>query len=434
MSLLRKALLVNATAWVGFVISMGQAIVLSRGLGPGGVGQYNILHAALLLTIQLASLGLPNAYLVFSKQAPQREARFLMASLWLSLATSVVGGGVLAWSMLHYAGYFGTYPLWVLGLVLIQVPISMVGGVIRMSLMVKIEARRLSLMTLVTQNAQFLLLAVPYLLGYLTLAQAIIAAAISTSLRLPLGWVWSRHKLDVRAVPEWSTVRSMLSFGVRRSWADVMTLLNAQLSIILIKYLLDDFDQVGYFSRGQQVALLAVTAGQAALPMLLSRWSGLTAAEVPAHAQRVLRFLIVGSLVLFVGLMLTGRWIVLTLHGAAFAPAVVPFYLLAPGTAMILVCRAMMELLVSRNHPELPAVILGVTHTLNAGLCFLLVPMYGIAGAAVASTATTFMMFGILLFVCRRVCGLSIRASLVPRWDDWRIVRRALTKSRSAAN
>ena len=75
MSFFRKAILVNSTALVCFVIRLGQTIILTRLLGPTGIGQYAVITAALMLAAQISALGYPIAFLYYCRRSNPGRSR-----------------------------------------------------------------------------------------------------------------------------------------------------------------------------------------------------------------------------------------------------------------------------------------------------------------------------------------------------------------------
>ena len=125
-----------------------------------------------------------------------------------------------------------------------------------------------------------------------------------------------RRKVDFNIVPDRKTAKELLLMGIRQSWADLAVLLNGQISLLVIRYVLDDFEQVGYFSRGQRIALLVITR-QAVLPMLFSGGRRSSRTNWPPMSS--------GAAVLFCpggvyggGSADFGKWILLILYGREF--------------------------------------------------------------------------------------------------------------------
>ena len=197
-----------------------------------------------------------------------------------------------------------------------------------------------------------------------------------------------------------------------------MVFVNGQLNILLIKYFLNDFTSVGFFSRGQRVAMLVVTAGHAIWPLLFSRWASLTSEKLTNHAEKTLRVVSFLSVIIVVGILLTGKWIVLLLYGKEFLPSVMPMMILVPGAGMYLLSRVLMQLLGSRGSPEFSTVALLIGAASNAVLCMLFIPGNGIIGAAWASTTGNIILLIVLMLIVRKKYNLRLTHCLCLNKND----------------
>ena len=408
MSLLRKAILVNSTAFICLGLGVFQAAVLSRVLGPAGIGQYAVILSALVLAGQLSSLGFPLSFLYHSQHDPANTKVYLINTIWSMLLMGAVGGVLLTVLIYCKSSYFGEVPWFTLVAILFYVSILLQRCVARNNLLIAIEARRLSLMDLSAMTGAVLAILVLAGLGLLGVGQAILCFVFAAIIRASLGWFWMRRNVDFSIKPSWRINRKLGLMGVRLSWVDLKILVNAQLNILIIKYLLDNFESVGYFSRGQRIAMLAVMAGQAVLPLLFSRWASFPEDKLAKHVEKVMRFATTVCVIAIVGILLTGKWLILILYGREFLPAVRPMMILVPGAVLHLLSRIFIPLLGSRGRPEFVVIVLMIAVVINAALCWLVIPTWGIAGAACASTAANIVILVLLTLIVRKKYGIRV--------------------------
>jgi O-antigen/teichoic acid export membrane protein len=408
MSLLRKAILVNSTAFICLGLGVLQAAVLSRVLGPARVGQYAVILSVLVLAGQLSSLGFPLSFLYHSQHDPANTKVYLINTIWSMLLMGAVGGVLLTVLIYYKTSYFGEVPWFALVAILFYVPILLQRCVARNNLLINIEARRLSLMDLSAMTGAVLAILVLAGLGLLGVGQAILCFVFAAIIRASLGWFWMRRNVDFSIKPSWRINWKLGLMGVRQSWMDLIILVNAQLNILIIKYLLDNFESVGYFSRGQRIAMLAVMAGQAVLPLLFSRWASFPEDKLAPHVEKVMRFASSVSIFMIAVILVGAKWIVLFIYGKEFLPAVTPTQILVPGTVLYLLSLVLIQLLASRGRPEYVVIVLMIAVVINAVLCWLVVPVWGIAGAACASTAANIVILVLLTLIVRKKYGIRV--------------------------
>jgi O-antigen/teichoic acid export membrane protein len=271
-------------------------------------------------------------------------------------------------------------------------------------------------------NIVFLLL--PAALGILDVNFALICFIFAAAIRTGFGWWWIRSSVDFTMKPDWRTVKNLGLMGIRLSWVDLMVLLNAQVTITIIRCMVGDFESVGYFSRGQRIAMLAVTAGQSVLPLLFSRWASFPQENLNLHVQKVMRFSSTLSIFMTVVLLLTARWLILILYGSEFLKAVGPTMILVPGTVLYLNSYILVQLIGSRGSPEIAAGLLFFSAIVNGLLTWLLIPVMNINGAATAVTISNIVLLIGLVFIVRKRFSINIaRCLLMTRGDIRSIIK-----------
>jgi O-antigen/teichoic acid export membrane protein len=428
MSLIRKALIVNTSAFICLFMGMLQNVVFSRVLGPAGIGQYAVINSAMMLGAQLFCLGFPMAFLYYSQHDPSNTTKYLMNSIYATLIVGLFGGCVLVMLIVEIPDYFGAVGLPALFLICIYIPLVLERVISRNYLLIEIQALRIGKKGILAMLGSLLLTLIFYLHGSLTVSNAIICFITAAFIRWLIGWVWMKEALAVSSKFEWSTTYKLGKMGVRQSWADLMVLLNAQISIIVVRYAITDFESVGYFSRGLRIAMLAVTAGQAIMPLLFSRWATISEPNLSKHVEKVIRFFAATSAAMVVVIITTGKWIILILYGPEFLPAVRPMIILVPGAVFYLLSSSLMQLLGARGNPEYSAVLLGIATVVNAFLAMWLIPVWDIIGASIASTISNIMLMVGLLSVVVMKYNVNISRCLIINSNDIRSIKNAFLR------
>ncbi len=222
-------------------------------------------------------------------------------------------------------------------------------GVARNTLLRQVEARRLSVVTISSAIGSFTLVVVFALVGWLSVGTALICFAVLQMIRMGVGWAWIRSEVDFSIRPSRAVISKLGRMGIRQGWVDIMVLLNATLNVMIIKFLVSDFESIGYFSRGLQVAMLVVTASQAVLPLLFSRWATLAQDQLARHFEKVMRFVTTFSVLVVLFILASAEWVVLLLFGREYLPAVEPMRILLPGTMLYLLSKIVIQFLGSRG-------------------------------------------------------------------------------------
>lgn len=407
MNFFRKAFLVNVTALVSFVIRLIQTVVLTRCLGPEGIGQYAVVCSAVMLGSQIAAMGYPMAFLYYSQHDPKQTRLYQIHAIWSGLILGVLGGTVLGAMVRWLPSYFGWVPWYGVLAVSLYAVCMILAGVGQSSLLQRVESRRISLISIVSAAGSLVLVGGLAWADRLTVGSALLCFTGMQGIRLAMAWFFVSGTVDWRIRPRVDVLTKLGLMGLRQGGMNIMILLNSALSIMIIKMMMSDFEKIGYFSRGMQIATLVITASQAVLPVLFSRWASLEESQLTEHFEKVFRVVATFSLLIILGILALARPLVILLFGPAFLPAVTPMMILLPGTMLYLLARVVIQFLGSRGLPEVSCGALLVACAINATLCWLLIPGLGIHGAAVASCASHVALLAMLL--CVMVIKFKVR-------------------------
>lgn len=426
MSFLRKAFLVNVTALVSFVIRLIQTIVLTRFLGPAGIGQYAVVCAAVMLGSQISALGFPIAFLYYSQHDAKQTQMYQTHAIWAGLLFGLLGGAILAVLILWRESYFGPLPGSSIGALALYAVCMILAGIGRNSLLRRVESKRLGSMTLASSLGSLILIGLLAWTHRLTVGSALVCLTVMQMIRLAVAWFWVGPTVNWHIKPRLDVMIKLGKMGLRQGGVDIMVLLNSTLNIMIIKAMMSDFDQIGYFSRGMQIAMLVVTASQAVLPVLFSRWASLKESQLAGHFEKVFRIVTTFSVLIIVGILVLAKPLVIVLFGQEFMPAVTPMMLLLPGTMLYLLGRVVIQFLGSRGLPEVAYVTLCLSCVTNALLSWMLIPRFGIHGAAIASSVGNVVL--LLMLLCVMVIKFKVRLMrcLCLSLQDCRIMTRQL--------
>lgn len=208
-----------------------------------------------------------------------------------------------------------------------------------------------------------------------------------------LGWFWQR-----RAMP----VEAMLAYPETRTceWGRIaiplfliasMQLLIVRMDIILLGALAGR-EQAGVYAAASRVADLVVFALAAANAIVAPMISGFHARDDMAGLQYVMTLLAKGVLVFTAPLvLLVGIFghAILGIFGEGYQIGYIPLLILVCGQMVNALSGPVDFLMYMTGHQQQSLRILTLASGLNLALNLLLIPLYGLVGAAIATAATT---------------------------------------------
>jgi O-antigen/teichoic acid export membrane protein len=217
------------------------------------------------------------------------------------------------------------------------------------------------------------------------------------------------HSVRLRWNPE--TRREMWRFG-SRSHPDILFQQILMRSDYLLIGLLLDSEALGYYAMASAAAELLIIVPEAVTTPLMKRLlqQGEGIDELTPLALRLTgTAMLAGCL----GMALIGEWLIVLLFGSAYRPAYPALLALLPGIFSLCYASILHLDLLGKQRPGTLSLMAGIAAALNLLLTFLLIPHWGIVGAAWASSlAYSLLTLGMLVLYCR-LSGVPVGTTLL---------------------
>jgi len=387
---------------------------MGRVLGPASYGVYSLGWMIVLMVTLIASLGLEHGVVRFGAPLWRNDSEGLSSlvrrCLGLTLVASTGAAVALFLSRDFLASVFDMPDLGPvigglslgLGLVcLLRVTASATRVTQDMSYGVKTE-------DMVQPATQLLLLAVFFAAGWHLLG-AVAATVLSFLVALGLAVVYLRRiGVNVLRKPPSAGLSTgkLLGFSLPTALAGATSVLVAWTDLLLVGFFRSESD-TGIYQAASQAAfvfLMIVAATNAIFTPLVAR---LMAAgkrdEIDALFKVSTLWALYLSLPVFIVFVLAPRIVLGALLGARYLPGAAPLVLLSLGQMTNLASGAVGFLLILSGRQKTWLVASGVALALNVGLNLVLIPRYGLVGAATGTAIALALLFSGGLFLVRRM-------------------------------
>jgi O-antigen/teichoic acid export membrane protein len=413
----------------GFVSS----ILLARLLGPADRGLLGVLASVTTMALVLGGLGLPFSVAYFAARPERRSGAILGDTV---LVAAVLGALLvpLAWALsgplgdAFARGHDGA--IWVLAAAL--VPVTFLDYTTQNQVL---GQRRFGLYNLViVLNKVVGLVVVVALIGVLDLGVAggilALAAGSATTVALSLPRILAEGPptLDL------ALLRRMLGYGGRVQVGSIFQVMNYRLDVLVLQFF-RPLSEVGYYVVAQVIAELVTTLSTAFATSVLPLVAG--SDEHDERARTTVASLRHHGVLTIVAILLNlvfGTLIILFAYGPSYRPALVPMLIILPGMWFLGTASVVTGDLRGRGRPGTASSLAGGAVIVTVALDVLLIPRWGVNGAAVASLVT-YVVLGIAsLVVLSRVGRLPLRSLLPSRADAAAyvpIVRAAVARVRT---
>ncbi len=423
MSFIRNVSVTFATKVILFLLGLVTSIVMARIMGPEGKGLFTlaVLSAAVVYRSANLGIGSGSGYFLGRRKVPLDE----LAGNWLSLSI-LIGASVMAVSIsLAPTVAHRVLPSLSLHLVVIAmltIPFSVLHNNFQLLFKASSDFKRFNIMEL-AQPATFLILFVILAVVFSDrmVDSAVVAYLVSCAFAGLLALLLARQIASFGLRWSGELARSAVRFGVQGYLASLLHFLNLRFDLLLVNlFLAPAF--VGYYSISVMIAEKIWYVPDVLSVVLHPRVAHGSDMDANRDTTMISRqtLLIITFCCLII--LLTGRFAIRLLFSERFLPAVTPLFVLLPGVISASLSRIITSDLLARGHPRV-ALWAGLASLVtNIGLNLVLIPMFGVNGAALATTVSYSMNAIVVVSAFVRIAGVSVGSVLVPRREDISVI------------
>jgi stage V sporulation protein B len=415
-----------------FVLQVAQVAVLvavnilvTRITGASGKGVFTLMSLLVTLTGSMLSLGVNWAaiYFIGRDAFPRRD--LVSTVLTCTLVSSLVSilAIVIAFVSLRHT-YFKSIDNAELAVTLTLLPLVQLATSVGMIVLGSNRPIQFAGLTL-TQWAVTLAIQVGIAVaGRLTPTTALIAWAFGAGVSLAWGLRLLSVDAPLRLGIHRDVFRRLIGFGIKGYAANLLMFFNYRLDSLIVNGLVG-VASLGIYSIAVSLAEVIWYAAGAIGTVMFPHVSGLERREADRVTPIVCRNVYFVTLLGCVAMFALSRWVILLAFGSAMLPALIPLWLLLPGILALSGAKVISSYLSGIGRPEYATAIAGGTVIITIALDLLLIPRYGIAGAAVASSIVYTAAAVASIYALRRESGASVLQTILIQPQDIGYYRRA---------
>jgi O-antigen/teichoic acid export membrane protein len=395
---------------VTMVLALVNGIITARLLEPSGRGQFAAIVTWAATVQTLSAIGIKDALLYLEAKDPDAAPRLLGTAVALVGVLGLLGVAVsqlllpLAFSdqssdVLHLAQVF----------MLMGIPIMATEALY--CLLNGHQRFTAATVSLVVQpflaTSALLVLLVSGGVSVRSVLLAHTGSYVVVSLAM-FAFLW---RIGGLGPPSVQLARAALAYGVRLQGHILGSLGNSRLDLLIMPAFLAA-SQIGYYSVAVSAASMLVGLFGGLKPIVFAAAARGDEASGTPLVERTVRISVAGSLVLALGLALGGPVLIRLLYGSDFLSAVTPMRLLLPGLVVWTAAGIVASGLNAADRPTKVSIsqLLGLAVTIV--LLALLLPPFGIIGAAIASTLAYSTVFAMQLRFLSRETAFDVRRAL----------------------
>ncbi|MFP5428530.1 MAG: lipopolysaccharide biosynthesis protein [Gammaproteobacteria bacterium] len=247
---------------------------------------------------------------------------------------------------------------------------------------------------------------------------------IALVLVLGLWWLRRQHLLHLR----WdrSGQRELLNYSAKSHPDLLFQQLILRSDYLFIGAILGS-TALGHYAMASAAAELLLIIPEAVTTPLMKRLLQQDAGmdKITPLALRLTATVMLGACL---GMALIGQWLIVTLFGAEYQPAYPALLALLPGLLGLCYASILRLDLLGKNRPGTVSLMMGAGAALNLVLNLILIPSWGIVGAAMASSIAYLAVTVAMLVLYCRLSGVALGQTLIVLPSDFAPLRQMLQR------
>jgi O-antigen/teichoic acid export membrane protein len=206
---------------------------------------------------------------------------------------------------------------------------------------------------------------------------------------------------------------ALLGYGLRLYPAGLTTFLSYRADLFLLSALLGDAAAIGLYSLAVSLAEITFQVPDLVATLFYPRFAGSERADADRMAPSMARFTLLVTAIAALALI-PMAWLAIRLVLPSFEESLLPFLILLPGTVALGVSKVLSGYISGLGRPEPVSVIAVVAMGVNLVLNLVLIPRFGIAGAALSSMASYGLHAILTIGLASRLSGARYREFITP--------------------
>lgn len=408
--------------FVAGLLQLGQVLVIARSLGPEGVGAYALALFIPTVLSQLLNFGLASAniYLFASKQ-------FQLSQVWsasrdLVLVTSTLGlffGAAMVW--LWSNQLFPGVPSRILLIALLGFPPSLLLVTILSLFQAKQDFQSFNAIVLIQPGLAFVSTCALWLLDAANLDAVVLAsvAAHVCAVIAALFWLRRLTPLTARTYSRSDYLSVALRYGAKAYLSNILSFLNYRLDLFLVNFFVGPAG-AGLYTVAVRLVEQLWMISQAVSTVLFPSLSAMTndEARFRTTTEFMSRVVLWSTLVTSIFLATLAESLIDFLFGVNFVSAASTLMILLPGVVVFASARIIAHALAARGRVEINLSLTLAVVIINLSANLLLIPYFGVEGAAAATSVAYCFTYLAYLFLGREFAGLAPSACVIPTKHD----------------
>lgn len=398
-------------------ISLVTSMIITRSLGPQGKGVYTLLVLIISMIASFGTLGMGTANIYFVGK--KRNVEDIVSNSFL--VSSIVGAAVIM-SSFFFLNHIVTFVEnivgpWVVLAMFFTLPFRFASFFMVEVILGQNRIRIYNIYNILGGILNLIFLGLIWSLTNDTITAALLAYLLTPFGLLLFTLVQVRKEVAIKLRINLSLLKESLIFGLKAHLGTILGYLIYRVDMFLIGFFMGP-KEVGYYSIAVGLAELIWyvpdSVATVLFPKVVSNEGGNNNRTTSTLCRNSIFILIVFAS----GVFLLGKPAIIILYGYTFKPSIAPLWLLLPGIVAMGIDRILSCHITGSGKPLVPTYAISISLIVNILLNLILIPRWGIEGAAIATSISYSLDAAILIVYFLKISGCQIRDTLVIKISD----------------
>lgn len=399
---------------IGMILGFVLSIILGRYFGAKNLGIYNMVSIIYSFAVIFSGIGISSSIIKFAAETKNDRGKFniivssgIITSLFLGIGFSVL----FYFTSDIFEGIFKMQGLSGLLKILSPVfPFSLISLVL-FGMLNGIREMKKSGIAAIVQSVSMIVVSLFLLYRGFGISGLVIGTVLSSVVScIYLIWI-TRHYFELELKGYVQTTKKMLLFGTQIFGANLLNAINYQADMIIVGYFLTATD-LGYYGVAVALSKFFWILPQAIQKITYPATSeylkmkNYTALQIMIDKSMKYTACILSPIALGIGFF--GEKIITGLYRMDFNFSVLPLLILVIGTVIYGVIISIGSTITGAGRPDLGLKAIIISTTSNIVLNVLLIPSFGIIGAAIATTVTYVAYSLVTIYIIIKILKVNI--------------------------
>lgn len=414
MRFLQSATVTLVFKFLAIAFGLGISIVISRTLGPSGRGIYGLIMTLVMLVSTFATFGLNTANTYYISKDPRYSRLLGKRAIMVGFVGSFIATVVVVCITIVKPDIFEGMDLTLLLLTMVIVLFYLWGKFFSQSYL---GQNNIVAFNLFNFGERFIFLVAAILVlwflnGTITQYVTIVMIALGLFITAYL-WFYFSKSPSTKPPADLPFLESLL-YGIRPYTAALFTMVTLRSGLFFVNGILGT-EATGLFAVAQQFSELLIIFPSVVGNVLFPRVASDNATDLTARVIRTTALLIAP---VFIAIAWFTEPLIVLLFGPEFKSAASALLILLPGTYLLGLEVIMAGDISGRGYPWPAALVWIGMAVLNITGYLILIPLYGIEGAALSTSVVFIIVFIFMTIYLKRITSVSFNTLFIPTRAD----------------